>query len=68
MRNSRATMAATIQAGKTRSTSMMRAPRTRILSAAGSSNRPRFDGAVRLAHQPSSVSVAIATAKTAVAQ
>jgi hypothetical protein len=62
-------IATTIQAGKTRSTSMTSAAMTSSLSATGSSKRPRLDDrAVRRAYQPSSQSVAIATAKSAVAQ
>ena len=68
-RNSRAITAATIHAGRTSPTSMISAAITRSLSATGSRMRPRSEVRLfRRAHQPSTQSVAIATAKTAVAQ
>jgi hypothetical protein len=68
-RNSRAITAATIQAGSTRPTSMISVAMTRSLSATGSRRRPKSDvRPVRRAHQPSTQSVVIATAKRAVAQ
>ncbi len=70
MRSSRATIAATIQAGKTAwSISTTRVAKTSTLSATGSSSEPNEDVLPeRRAIRPSNQSVAMATQKTAVAQ